>query len=98
LFDCILYEGQVEGLFKKKGNREGFKPSLCFSLVSPQRSLDVVCKDEQDYARWIRILTPLVMRMQTNEGNSVAGGTPAPTPKAASSIAPPTTPKASGVQ
>ena len=45
--------------------------SLCFSIVSPQRSLDLICKNAQDRELCVAVLTALVAVYQRDGKFSV---------------------------
>jgi len=58
--EFTFHKGQEEGLFKKKSNRTPYDPQLCFSLVAKKRTLDLVCENAQDFARWAKVLEYLM--------------------------------------
>jgi len=71
--DFKLLEGQQSPLFLKRSKKHVYLKNMAFSLVSkedPQKSLDVVCKDKQEYEIWISALKYLIVAGPPPESSS----------------------------
>mmetsp|Transcript_11983 Transcript_11983/g.22889 ORF Transcript_11983/g.22889 Transcript_11983/m.22889 type:complete len:163 (-) Transcript_11983:33-521(-) len=57
-----IVPGQSAGTFANTRNAKSLAPFLdtSFSLVSPERTLDLIASDKADYDEWMRVLTRLV--------------------------------------
>lgn len=60
--NAVLALGQTTALFKKKKHQKayGSQARTSFSLITPERSLDLVCQSEADFNTWTRTLRQLV--------------------------------------
>jgi len=60
--ECSLHPGVSHGIFIKRpkfGKKYEVKAAMCFSVVSNTRSLDLICKSQQEYDDWMAVLQRL---------------------------------------
>ena len=67
LAQCSVKEGMVSDVFRAaKASLVGIDPSLCMSLIAPQRSLDLVFESPADFKQWHATLVALVRSFEKN--------------------------------
>lgn len=62
LAQCSVIGGLQEGLFKRRRNKNAFKDSagLCFSIVAPDRTLDLVAPSQEVFQMWKLVFTEAI--------------------------------------
>jgi hypothetical protein len=59
----VVCTGHQIGYFKDKSNQKKYAADQCFTLTSKQREMDLYCCNKEDMARWINVLSPLVVNV-----------------------------------